>query len=148
MGKRSQRSKKLASKGFQSTNSLINEVDTTRSQLEQLYHSSQFQTIISKASLELTDRFDLYDIFAASCFMANDYNTCIDFCVSGLSHHSKSSAFLSIYATALRRAGRLEESSQIFENAIADNVVDDGLLNNYSNLLIDLKQFDKAENIE
>ena len=91
MGKRSQRSKKLASKGFQSSKSSDNVDDSVRGQLEQLYHSGQFQSIISKAAHELTDRFDLYDIFAASCFMASDYNLCIEYCVSGLSttvsHH-------------------------------------------------------------
>ena len=57
------------------------------------------------------------------------------------------SNYLSLYGACLRRCGDLENSRLRFEQALEIRPQDASIRNNYANLLIDLKDYAKAESI-
>ena len=50
-----------------------------------------------------------------------------------------------MHGATLRRLNRLTEALSVFEKALEENPEDPPLLNNYANLLIDLKNYEKAK---
>ena len=55
--------------------------------------------------------------------------------------------FLSLYAATSRRLGDMTKAEMLFSKALELSPNSPNVLNNYANLLIDLKRFDEAEKI-
>lgn len=83
-------------------------------------------------------------IVAASYFKIGEYSESYQLLKSIQSSFSDDINFLSLHAAACRKVGQLSESKSIFSCALKIAPDDIRLLNNYSNLLIDLKRYDDA----
>jgi tetratricopeptide (TPR) repeat protein len=86
-------------------------------------------------------------IVAASYFHLSDYRNALLWCQACYSSESENPKYLSLYAATLRRCGEYAESKTIFEHAIKLFPGNLELLNNYSNLLADLGNYDQAMDV-
>ena len=123
---------------------------TLYDQLTTFYKSRNYNNVISKAiELDINPSNDplCANIVAASLFQLSKFDDCLMWCEGLAASYEGNSGFASMHGATLRRLNRLSEASSVFEKALVENPDDPALLNNYANLLIDLKNYDKANGI-
>lgn len=83
-------------------------------------------------------------VVAASYFKLGEYSESYQFLKAISSSYSEDINFLSLYAASCRHVGHLSESKSIFLRALSIDPDNINVLNNYSNLLIDLHEYEEA----
>jgi len=123
---------------------------TLYDQLAALYNSRSYNNVVSKAlELDINPSNDpqCSNIVAASLFQLSKFDDCLTWCDGLAPSFERDSGFASMHGATLRRLNRLTEALSVFEKALEENPEDPPLLNNYANLLIDLKNYEKAKSI-
>jgi Flp pilus assembly protein TadD len=86
-------------------------------------------------------------ILAASYFSRSEYSKCESILSDIYNSFSEDVEFLSLYGACCRRLQKFHLASQAFEKALSLSPDNPQLLNNYSNLLIDVGDLDKAKGL-
>ena len=86
-------------------------------------------------------------VYAASLFQLGDFNRCLDILKIIEPSIGSNIEFVTLYGATLRRLAQNTEALSFFEKSIDSFPNSLPLLNNYSNLLIDLDRYDEAQEI-
>ena len=120
-------------------------------ELAQLFQQNEFEKICSYFNqpdgLKPSDDPISCHIYAASLFQLGNYSLCLELLNTLQSSMGDSIEFALLYGATLRRLGQSEEALSFFSKSISSFPNNIALLNNYSNLLIDLERFNEAETI-
>ena len=119
--------------------------------LNELYANNHFHEIV--AYLESKEKISYEDdplesqLFAASYFRLGNYTKAYDILSNLESSLINDVNYLSMYGATCRRLGNHTKAKELFEKALVISPESKIINNNYSNLLIDFKQYDKAISI-
>ena len=115
--------------------------------LSSLIQAKDHQSIIQFFESCKDDSFSPDQIFsiAYSYYCLSKYHIAAELCSSISSVFHSSVSFICLYGSALRLSGEPHEALAIFVDAIDQGVKSSQLLNNYSNVLVDLGRLEEAK---
>jgi len=106
-----------------------------------LINSFKYDEVVNKyisERLNTSQNPDESRAYAVALFKLGKVKECADVCSSLYSSYDQDENFVSMYGACLRRLGRISESKTVFESALTRGLNGSILINNYSNLLIDM----------
>lgn len=115
--------------------------------ISELYQADRHNDVVSlymRSDWRPQVDFDKIFVVAASYFKLGDYRESYPLLKAIQTSYVGDVGFLSLYAATCRHIGQLVESQTIFLKALNIDPDNIGVLNNYSNLLIDLHDYDQA----